>query len=81
MRVMELKKVIDRIEFKEQVERIVENSGGAMEVEDVLSLQESKRLLKKAGVEDEKLQSDLLFRQNVSNILSEHLKRDASRKN
>jgi hypothetical protein len=79
--VMELKKVIDRIEFKEQVERIVENSGGAMEVEDVLSLQESKRLLKKAGVEDEKLQSDLLFRQNVSNILSEHLKRDASRKN
>lgn len=82
--VMELKRVIDRIEFKDQVEKAEGGGsgvGGVGEVEDVFGLQESRRLMKKAGVEEEKLQADLLFRQNVSNILSEHLKKDTTRKN
>lgn len=73
----ELKRVIDRIEFRDHVSKLApENEGILKSLEDILDLPESKRLLRKAGVEDDKLQSDLLFRQNVTNILTEHMKRE-----
>jgi hypothetical protein len=45
-------------------------------IHDVLDLPDSKKFMKKAGVDEEKLQTDLLFRQNVVNILTEYLKKD-----